>query len=226
MLLALLSDIHANLPALEAVLRDARRDRPDAFLVAGDLSGGPYPNETLDLLRSLPGWTIRGNGEGYLLRFWQGDAPLAWQVQRQFGFMRWCANHVAAEHRSFVMGLAEEVSIALPGLSAIRLVHGSPGRPSGGLHPENEGEIEQALALIREPVLVCGHTHAQWQVRLDGRLAVNAGAVCAPCDGTTAAQYVLLRWDGDRWQAQLRQVGYNIAAVRRAFHTSELLAEV
>ncbi len=157
------------------------------------------------------------------MRFWQGDAPSAWQTQRQFGFMRWCANHVRDEDRAFLSQLPEELSIDPFGLSPIYLVHGSPGRPAVGLHPMSVGEIARSLAQISEPVLVCGHTHEQWQVALDGRLVVNPGAVCGPCDGTTAAQYALLAWREGRWQAELKKVEYNIAEVRRAFGTSGLL---
>ncbi len=226
MLLTLLSDIHANLPALQAVLTDARRYSPDAFVVAGDLSGGPHPTETLDLLADLPGWMIRGNGESYLLRFWQGDAPLEWQTQRQFGFMRWCAKHVTPGHRTLITRLPEDLAIYPPGLAPIRLVHGSPGRPTGGLHPATRAaDFADVLNALSEPVLVCGHTHEQWQVTVDGHLAVNPGAVCGPCDGTVGAQYALLMWHGGRWEVELKTVEYDIAEVRQAFYTNGLLEE-
>jgi predicted phosphodiesterase len=227
MLLALLSDVHANLPALEAILADAQHFRPDAYVVAGDLSGGPHPAETIGLLRSRLSHIIRGNGEGYLLQFWQGDAPLEWQTQQQFGFMRWNAYHVQEEDREFITALPEELSVTLASLPAIRVAHGSPGRPTGGIHPERDGgrEVEEALARMEERVLVCGHTHEQWQAQVDGRLVVNPGAVCGTCDGTVGARYALLEWRGGRWQAKLKQVDYNIAEVRRAFRDSGLLDE-
>lgn len=226
MLLAVLSDIHANLPALEAVLEDARPHRPDAYVIAGDLHGGPHPSETLDILRSVPGWTIRGNGETYMIRLWQGDAPIEWQTQRQFAFMRWCANQVRSELRSFVAGLPAELTLTPHGLAPVRLVHGSPGQLTGCLYPsEGAHSIERALDQIDEPVLICGHTHEQWQVELGLRLVLNPGAVCGPCDGTVGAEYALLTWREGRWQAKLRQVDYNIAQVRRAFRESGLLDE-
>lgn len=226
MLLALLSDVHANLPALEAVLADARQHRPDAYLIAGDLSGGPQASETLEALRTLPARIIRGNGEGYLMRFWHGDAPVAWQTQRQFGFVRWCANRLGEDERSFICGLPEELRLVPSGCASVRVVHGSPGRPNEGIDPANsERAPAQALALVDEAALVCGHTHKQWQTRIDGRLAVNPGAVCGPCDGTIGAQYALLRWRGGEWRAELKKVNYNTGEVRRAFRESGLLEE-
>ena len=64
---AVLSDIHGNLPALEAVLADAERQGASGVIIAGDFIGGPFPQETVARLRALDGWLIRGNGENYFL---------------------------------------------------------------------------------------------------------------------------------------------------------------
>lgn len=226
MLLAVLSDVHANLPALEAVLADARRYRPDAYLFAGDLTGGPHTLETIDHLRSLPGWLIRGNGDTYMLRLWRGDAPPEWRTYRQFAFMRWSVGRLREEDLAFLASLSEEMSITPDGLGPVRLVHGSPGQPADGIYPqEDEDQIAHVLAAIDEPTLICGHTHEQWQAEVAGRLVLNPGAVCAPCDGAIGAQYALLEQRGGRWRAELKKVDYDIAALRRAFHTTGLLEE-
>ncbi len=224
MLLAVLSDVHANLPALEAVLADAARHRPDAYLVAGDLTGGPHTLEVMGCLRSLPGWLVRGNGDTYMVRLWQGDAPLEWRTHRQFAFMRWSADHLSDEDFAYLAGLPEEITVTPPGPGPLRIVHGSPGEPARGIYPLEDGEqVAHALAAIMEPVLICGHTHEQWQVERDGRLVLNPGAVCGPCDGTVGAEYALLEWQAGRWQAELRKVDYNIPSLRQAFRDSGLL---
>jgi len=224
MLLALLSDVHANLPALEAALADARRHRPDAYLFAGDMVGGPGNIEAIDCLRSLPGWLIRGNGDTYMVRLWQGDAPPEWRTRKQFAFLRWYAGQLRDADYPFLAGLPEERTVAVDGLAPIRLAHGSPGGPNRGIYPRQNGkQVAQALARMDEPVLIVGHTHEQWQAEVDGRLVINPGAVCGPCDGTVGAQYALLRWRNGRWQAELKKVDYNIAAVRQAFVDSGLL---
>jgi len=82
MRLAILADIHAHLPALEAVLTDARKNRVDGFIVAGDhINGGPHPNETMGVLRSLENcWMIRGKTDDYLLKFADGTTPPGWRT--------------------------------------------------------------------------------------------------------------------------------------------------
>lgn len=226
MLLAVLSDIHANLSAFEAVLQDTRRHRPDAYVVAGDLTGGPNPAETLEIVRSLPGWLIRGNTDTRVLEFARGNRPNEWQTNRQFGMLRWFARHVSEEELDFLAGLPEERTVALPGMAPLRLLHGSPGQPGEGLRPDGDGgELIQALELVTEDVLICGHTHEQWQWQRNGRLVLNPGAICGPLDGTIGAEYALLSWRGGRWQAELKKVQYDLAAVHEAFRESGLLDE-
>jgi putative phosphoesterase len=226
MLIAVLSDVHANLPALEAVLADARQERPDAYVVAGDLTIGPHQSEVLAILQSLNGWLIRGNTDTNLLRLVQGVAPSEWRSFKQFALMRWSEQHVTPDELRFLTSLPEECNITLPGLAPIRLVHGSPGHPAQGVHPSREqDEVKQALTAIVEDVLVCGHTHEQWQAEMDGRLVLNPGAVCGPLDGTVGAQYALLHWQGGRWQAELRMVPYEISRISAAFVDTGLLEE-
>jgi len=94
MRLAVLADVHGNLPALEAVLDDVHRHTVDGFIVAGDLIAAPHANETIRLLRSLGSWMIRGNSDDNLLRYNAGDAPEAWRTSRQFGLLRFAHRHL------------------------------------------------------------------------------------------------------------------------------------
>ncbi len=80
MRIAVLADIHGNLPALETVLSDIRAENVDGIIVAGDTTGGPDPIETFNQLRALNVCAIRGNSEDYFLTYDNGDAPEAWRV--------------------------------------------------------------------------------------------------------------------------------------------------
>ena len=97
MRLALLADIHGNLPALEAIVADAQRQEVDGFIVAGDLVGGPQTEETIHMLRSLDCRMIRGNGDTYLLRYSTGNAPIHWYTSQAFASMRWHYRHASRE---------------------------------------------------------------------------------------------------------------------------------
>jgi predicted phosphodiesterase len=247
--LAVLADVHGNLPALEAVLADVRQQDVDGVVAAGDyLTSGPYPVEVVQRLRELDACMIRGNAEGYFLDFRAGDAPEAWHTSYQWAGMRWSYEQLDGQTLDFIAGLPEQLVAALDGGAPggpppIRVVHGSPRSPSERLYPERDPEalgwfreadllppdrdprrLERALERIDEPILVCGHTHIPWIQKHGHRLALNPGAVSLSFDGDVRAHYALLTWDGDRWQVEHRAVPYDLDRVRRAFRTSGFLA--
>ena len=226
MRLAVLSDIHGNLPALEAVLQEVRRPTVDGILVAGDLVGGPQANETIALLAEIKADMIRGNSDINLLRYGRGDAPPPWRTARQFALLRWAHRNLGRPNLEYLRGLPEERVVDAGQASLVRLVHGSPGDSFEGLDPRQEPEaLRSALERVREPVLVCGHTHLSWKVELDGKLALNPGAVCGPLNGDPRAQYAILTWQGGRWHAEHHAVAVDHARIRQAFAESGLLEE-
>jgi len=98
MRVAAISDIHGNLPALEAVLEEIRRDQPDVIVVCGDVAAGPMPAETIDVLMQLVGARfVRGNADRALIEEFDGRPPLATSP-----FGGWCAKQLTREHRDFL----------------------------------------------------------------------------------------------------------------------------
>jgi putative phosphoesterase len=222
--LAVLSDIHGNLPALLAVLEDASRQAVDGYIQAGDYTGGPQATECLQIQRSLPGWMIRGNGEVNLHCYEEEDCPPAWKTDMQFTLLRWDHAHLCRAELDFLYALPEQAVVQIEGTAPIRVVHGSPRSPYEKIFIEDTPVLERALTDTNEDVLICGHTHCPWFTRRDGRLALNPGAVCGPLDGFRGAQYAILSWQTQGWQVKHRAIRYDLAAVRRAFENSGLLA--
>ncbi|MEW5871930.1 MAG: metallophosphoesterase family protein [Chloroflexota bacterium] len=225
MRIAVLSDIHGNLPALQAVLSDMEPFAPEGIIVAGDTACGPQVNECVRLLRQHPCWAILGNNEEYMLRFDAGAAPSAFKTHRQFGLLRWAYRQLHPQSLEYFRALPAAHSLHLPATDAIRIVHGTPRCTSESIFPISEpASLEQALAQIDEPVLVCGHTHLPWWRQCNGKLALNPGAVGGSLDGDVRARYMLLDWEQERWQVTVRAVPYNLDEIRSAFHHSGLLA--
>lgn len=245
MRLAVLADVHGNLPALEAVLADVQPHDVDGIIVAGDLiGGGPQSVEVVRLLRSLGSLMIRGNNEDYFLAYDAGDAPDAWRVSYQWATMRCSYLCLDRETLDFIASLPEQHVVALDSTTPIRVVHGSPSSPSGRLFPDRDPssmslfrkagflppgrdpvKLDLALAGVNEPVLVCGHTHIPWKQEQSDRLVLNPGAVSGSLNGDVRAQYALLIWQNGRWRAEHRAVSYDLDRVRDAFRESGLLAE-
>ena len=226
MRLAVMSDIHGNLPALEAVLSDLKQYETDGIIVAGDLVGGPQTVETIRLLRSLGSSMIRGNSDNGLLRYDAGQVPAYRYTYRQFALPRWIHRHMDRETLDFIKSLPEQRVVEITDTAAVRVVHGSPRDPSESIFPDHDPfTLDLALAQTDEPVLVCGHTHIPWKAERDGKLALNPGAVCGSRNGEVGAQYALLTWDNDHWQVRHCTIPYDLERIRIACRESGLWEE-
>ncbi|RPI96815.1 MAG: metallophosphoesterase [Chloroflexi bacterium] len=227
MRLAILADIHGNIPALEAALQEIEKDAVDGFIVAGDMLVGPNSVEVISRLRKLDARMICGNNENYMLRFAAGEAPAWWYTAHQWSFMRWNYRRMDEDTLNFIKNLHEQLTIHFEGIDAIRVVHGSPRNVSESIYPEKDrATLDAALRMVSEPVLIFGHTHQAWQMRLDGRLALNPGSVCSTFMGKPGGSYAILFWENGCWQAELRDLQYNVARIRKAFEDTGLLREV
>jgi putative phosphoesterase len=226
MRLAILADIHGNIPALEAALKEIEKDVVDGFIVAGDMVAGPNPVEVINHLRELNASMIRGNNESYILRFASGEAPDWWRTAHQWSFMHWNYRRMDDDTLDFIKALPEQRTISFPGIDPIRIVHGSPRNISELIYPEKDMKpLETALEAVSESVLIFGHTHEPWQMRRNGRLALNPGAVCGTFMGKTGGSYAILSWENNRWEAELMELHYDISLTRKAFENTGLLKE-
>ncbi len=232
--LAVLADIHGNLPAFKAVLHDLQQHGPlDALLVAGDVVGGPGQRAILQRLMEAQAVMIQGNGEARLAKLLNGIAPAYFYTARQFSLPRWIIEDLSQEQREYLGGLPEQRVFTLPGTDPIRIVHGSPRKvdelvlPDRACHPNLYYEpvlLAEVIAAVVEPVILFGHTHLPWQARIQGKLALNPGAVNFPEDNYWGAQYALLDWDGRQWLPSFHQVAYDLERLKRDYEESGLLS--
>jgi predicted phosphodiesterase len=207
MRIAALYDIHSNLPALEAVLRDVRLAGVDMILIGGDVLPGPMPRETFACLLALdiPVQFIQGNGDREVLAQMRGVETGA--VPEQFReVMRWTAQQLDPEHEQLVAGWPQTLRVKVDGLGEVLFCHATPRSDTEiftRLTPE-----ERLLPIFGAPgvpVVVCGHTHMQFD-RVVGRVrVVNAGSVGMPF-GEPGAYWLLLGPD-----VQLRHTPYDLA---------------
>lgn len=220
---AALYDVHANLPALEAVLADVASADVDAIVFGGDLVAGPLPAQTLARVRALDGpavHLVRGNGDREALAPGAGDAPP--QVAARF-----VAGHLSRADRALVAAFETAVVLDVAGLGPVRFVHATPRSDEEILTSLTPPVRWRAMfAGVREGVVVCGHTHRQSDRRLGGVRVVNAGAVGMPYEGRAGAYWALLGPD-----VELRRSEVDVPAMAQAIRASgypladELLAE-
>jgi predicted phosphodiesterase len=159
--------VHGNLPALEAVLAQAG----DARLVfGGDMAAGPLPAETLDRIIGLDALCIRGNADRELLGGPSGGLADEWVV-----------GQLEDRHRDFIAGLPEQVELEVEGVGRVLFCHGSPRSDEEMILKTTPDEwLREMLADVEADLVVCGHTHMQFDRSVDGRRVVNAGSVGLP----------------------------------------------
>src|ERR671931_2882318 len=216
---AVITDIHANLPALEAAL-----ERIDELGIArvycgGDLVGyGPHPNEVCALIaeRAIP--TLYGNYDYAIGRDLE-DCGCAYVTphDRELGkqSFAWTLAHTDERSKAFMRDLPFVLRFTV-GEEPVHLVHGSPRKVNEYLFEDKPARLYERLAAAEEAdVLVFGHTHKPWLREYGGVLFVNCGSVGKPEDGDPRAAFAVLETTGGDVRARIERVEYDAAAVAR-----------
>ena len=227
MKIAVLADIHANLPAFETVIDHVGRWAPDAVIVLGDVvNRGPRPADCLRLVlerQRSRGWLLlRGNHEDYVIAHARhGYSGVEVELYRN---SRWTYEQL---DRQVTALQAWPFSLSLsPGGRELRAVHASMRHNRDGIYPETPDEQLQAQIGPRPPAaFVVGHTHKPLVRRLNGTLVVNAGSVGLPFDGDPRACYAQLEYGTGDWRAELVRLEYDRARAERDFVESGFMAE-
>jgi len=206
MRVAAIYDVHGNLPALEAVLRDIRQAKVDHVVVGGDVVPGPMLHETLTCLLDLDTSVqfIQGNCEVAVLAAMAGADPGPMPEQAR-EIVRWTAQQLKPEHERLFASWPKTLRLEIQGLGEVMFCHGTP---------RNENEVftrltpEDRLLPIFEGLnvdaVICGHTHMQFDRMVERIRVVNAGSV-GMCFGEPGADWLLLGPD-----VELRHTLYDL----------------
>jgi predicted phosphodiesterase len=210
MSVAALYDIHGNLPALEAALKEIRPARVDQVLIGGDVFPGPMPRECLALLRSLdiPVHYITGNGDREVLTRmrnletdWYKSARDEWRAP-----IDWTAQQLSSEDADFIASWPATLTLNLDGLGEVLFCHATPHNDIDiftRLTPEDR--LLPIFAEVAEKTVICGHTHMQFDRVIGNTRVINAGSLGMPF-GRTGADWLLLGPN-----IQLRHTDYDLA---------------
>jgi putative phosphoesterase len=225
MKLAVFSDVHANLQAMQAVWDDLDAQRPDAVYCLGDLVGyGANPNEVVEFVRQRRVPSVLGNYDeavGY-------DLPKCGCVYkdpaddaRGQASLFWGRKRTSPENKRFLQGLPPHIRLE-DRSQTLLLVHGSPRKINEYLYEDRPlASFEHLAKLAGTDVLLFGHTHLPYHKTVGGTLFVNSGSVGKPKDGDARAAYVLLEL-GRHPKVTLRRVAYDVEAAARAIRETDL----
>lgn len=230
MRLGIISDIHGNFTALQAVLADLDRAAPDAVVCLGDaIQGGPQPREVVQALRER-GWpVVMGNADDWLLTGveHEGDAASPERKAKLDAVRAWSLSQLSDEDKAFIAGFAPTVTVPLGGGQSLLAFHGSPTSFVHILLPGTpEAEFRERLAPFAAHMLCGGHTHQQFVRRLGGTFFFNPGSVGLAYDSQQPeaafradswAEWALLTVDGGRLGLEFRRVPFDADALRRVY---------
>ncbi|MFM8320977.1 MAG: metallophosphoesterase family protein [Chloroflexota bacterium] len=235
MKIALLTDVHANLAALQAVAADIDAWGPDRVVVGGDLvNRGPRPRECLELVQQRmdrEGWLVtRGNHEEYVMLHAQPDTPASGPAAEVNRASAWTYAQLGRDVGP-LQDMPLQLSLEGPSGEELRFVHGSMRGLRDGIYPETtDRELPAMLGLNgraaqRLGVFAVGHTHRPLVRHLDGVLVVNAGSAGLPFDQDTRPSYARLACGAAGWQAEIVRVDYDLQAAEQDFYTTGYLPD-
>ncbi|HBK86238.1 MAG TPA: YfcE family phosphodiesterase [Firmicutes bacterium] len=228
MRIAVFSDIHGNLPALQAVLADIEAKRFDKAFCLGDLVGyGPWPNEVVDLLRQREIPCIQGNydesvGEELMVcgcDFTDAEAARLGEIS-----LNWTIDATTEENKTWLRDLPQSLTADLGGYRLL-LVHGSPRQNNEYLTFDYPAEqLEHFLQEAEADIVLCGHTHLAFHRQIGSKHVVNAGSAGKPKHGNPNVVYQLIEL-GEQVAVTTVEVPYDYSVASQAIVAAGLPEE-
>jgi len=213
MKIALIGDVHANLPALNAVLAHAREHGANAIWNIGDFVGyGPNPDEVVQRLREVDAVSIIGNYDRKVLQVLTRPSILPKQREKRLAF-QWAGEHLSAESRTYLAAQPDERRFEALGYRVL-LIHASPAAPKEHLGPETpESRLREIAAMANADVVICGHSHREFARKVDDVWFINTGSVGRPDDGDPRACYAILNLTAKHFEVTYYRVEYDLVPV-------------
>ena len=230
--IALIADIHANLPALEAVLNHATEQHIDVIWNLGDSVGyGAFPDQVINRLRQEDITSLQGNYDLKVIRF-----PLSKKKFRRnkrlekFQAFKWAYENISPDNRRYLATLPEQLPIQIEGKN-ILITHGSPASNEELITPETSKARLKQLALLaatyfpldrRVDLIGSGHSHQSFSRFLQGVWFVNCGSVGRPDDGDPCASYAILNIELLTISVQQFRIAYDVQRAVQAIRDNHL----
>ena len=223
--IAVLADIHGNLPAFEAALEHVSRQKVDQIILAGDIViGSPDSKACWTLALSLGCPILRGNHERYVAHFGTSKASPQWSME-QFAPLQWAVEQLSERDRKCMEPLP--LNLRLPDAPNLFIVHATERNDHDGLASHTpEQVLHDMFPTAQERYIIRAHNHCG-QVRVwEKGFIVTCGSVGLSLDGNPTAQYLLLDQEKDGWKIQHQSVPYPLDATLSRFHDTGYLSYV
>jgi len=229
-----LSDVHGNLVALEAVRKALKKEKPDVVLIVGDLvMNGPEPVATIDAIRDMEGTgaiVVQGNTDVAVA---DADYAAAFPGMLESGVpdalraaAEWAHDALEDEHLAWLRRLPAERRIRI-GDDLVLLTHASPGSQTQGFDRDlDPATVVERMSRTDARVICCGHTHFPEIREFGWKVIVNDGSAGYAFDGDPTASWALVTFDGDDVTAEIRRTEYDVLATANAISARGLPGDV
>lgn len=225
MRIAVLADIHGNLPAFEAALKHVSHQKVDLIILAGDMIiGSPDSKDCWSLAQTSGCPILRGNHERYAAHFGTTRASPLWSME-QFAPLQWTVEQLSEQDRQRMDQLP--FSLRLPEAPNLFIVHASERDDHDSIASHTPAHVlHEMFPTAQEQFIIRAHNH-YGQVRIwDKGFIVTCGSVGLPLDGNPTAQYLLLDQEKSGWKIQHQSVPYNMDATISRYHDTGYLSAV
>jgi putative phosphoesterase len=221
MRIAIISDIHGNLVALDAVLADARREHVDRFVCLGDVAGnGPQPHEVIQRVRELGCPVVRGNTDEWFLAEQAYDLNSE-KERRLMEMVRWGAAQFSSADVEFMRTFQPRVEIALENETFLLCFHGSPQSNTDTiLATTPDADLARVLGDHQATVMAGGHTHTQMLRHFHHMIVMNPGSVGMPIERTAWGEYALIDNHNASLTVEFKRVPFNVTALVKSARES------
>lgn len=220
MRVAIISDPHGNLRALDAVLAEIDTGgKYDEIIMAGDFaSGGPYPAECIERIRARAYRAVRGNTDEFIVEAGTAGAVKAQPLDpslRHTGELlandQWTAKRLSHDQIEYLAALPLTLEVTGDGLPVLTTCHASPWSAHDTVMPDApEERARKMLDTGGGQAVAYGHIHVQYERRLDNRILIAVGSMGLPFDGDNRAAYTVLDGGPDGWTVEFRRVSYDV----------------
>lgn len=223
MKIALISDIHGNAVALDAVLNDIRKKEIENIFVLGDICyRGPEPKRSLELVRSLNSTVIKGNADEWVVRgVKSGEVP-----QKDLSMMNierdWTFSKLLKSELDYLESLPTQFNLEIEGVEIFGF-HATPNSLFEVIPHDVENKIieEKIIKAIDAQIYVYAHIHKPFIRYIDGKVIMNIGSVGLPFDGMSKASYGLIEIEADNINTTIQRVPYDVEQVISLYQESD-----
>jgi predicted phosphodiesterase len=216
--IALLSDIHGNLPAFKATLSQIEGMGISHIIILGDLISDfyQYTHEIIHLVQNTTAYVIRGNREGYMIDRSNHPNDTTWEQYRHFSENLRTFQELTDEDIDYIKHLPHALSLDFGKGFSLKAVHGSPFSEFDLIYPDKESLIQRSLDAISENVLLCGHTHTAFHKKIDSKIILNPGSVGINFEQDESAQFAVITYLNQEIFIEHKKAKYDYHAFKKS----------